>query len=217
MVSQGQRKKSLTTILAVAISRLFDPAWLISGMLIVAVVFSVMNGLRWRFIVILTFIDGFIPFLYFVHLLRSKEISDWDTTEQKERFQLYGFTTVVHAAGVLLAWLIGKTVLAKILLAFWILALVFFLITFVWKISLHAGVLSSAITFLVLLDGWKWAWLYGLLLGVGWARVAMRKHTLAQVVVGAVLSSALLVGLFEVLGLTQELVRAPSERIIELF
>ena len=39
--------------LAIIISRLFDPAWLVPGMLAVAAGWSLFNGLRWRFIAIL--------------------------------------------------------------------------------------------------------------------------------------------------------------------
>src|SRR3989338_5874679 len=78
------------TKLAIFISRLFDPVWLIPGMLALAAGWSLINGLRWRFILILLLIDGLIPFLYFVHLLSTKEVSDWDTTKREQRIKLYG-------------------------------------------------------------------------------------------------------------------------------
>lgn len=190
--------------LAIIISRIFDPAWLIPGMLAVAVGWSLLNGLRWRFIVILLLIDGLIPFIYFVHLLSTKEISDWDTTKREQRLKLYGFVLVSHAIGVILAFLLGKLVLSKILLLFLILAAVFTLITFRWKISIHTGVSSAATVFLSFLFGRNWLWLYLIVGIIAWARVVMQKHTLAQTVAGAIVSAGIIFMGFKILGINPE-------------
>jgi membrane-associated phospholipid phosphatase len=97
------------------------------------------------------------------------------------------------------------------LLAFWVLAAVFTLITFVWKISLHAGVLSAAATFAIYVFGSSWMWMWGLLLPVSWARVVMKKHTLAQVVAGIVLAPVLLLAMFSMLHISPNAARAPSQ------
>lgn len=197
--------------LATIISRIFDPTWIVPAMLAVAVVWSIANGLRWRFILLLLFLDGLVPFLYFLHLLRTREISDWDTTDRRERYQLYSFTVAVHAVGVILAAVMGKIILAKILFSFWILSVAFTLITFVWKISLHAGVLAAAATFVHYALGPSWAWLWVLLLPVSWARVVMKKHTWLQVVAGTILASVLLLAMFSFLGISPGDIRAPSQ------
>lgn len=189
---------------AFIISRVFDPAWLIPGMLAVAAGWSLLNGLRWRFIVILLLIDGLIPFLYFVHLLSTKEISDWDTTKREQRLKLYGFVLVAHSIGVILAFLLGKLVLSKILLLFLILALVFTLITLRWKISIHTGVSSAATIFLSLLFGWNWLWLYLIVGSVAWSRIVMKKHTLAQATAGAVAAAGIILLGFRWLGINSE-------------
>ena len=193
------------TKLAIFISRLFDPVWLIPGMLALAIGWSMFNGLRWRFIVILLLIDGLIPFLYFVHLLSTKEVSDWDTTKREQRIKLYGFTLAVHSTGAILALLLGKIVLAKILFLFLILAAVFTLITLRWKISIHTGVSSAAVVFLGLLCGPDWLWLFFIVAAIGWARVVMKKHSLLQVIIGAGLAGGIIGLGFYVLGINSEL------------
>lgn len=190
--------------LALIVSRLFDPAWMIPGMLAVAAGWSLLNGLRWRFIVILLLIDGLMPFLYFVHLLSTKEISDWDTTKREQRIKLYGFTLVAHSIGAVLAFLLGKIVLAKILFLFLILATVFTLITFKWKISIHTGVSSAAVVFLSLLFGLNWMWLFLIVLAVAWARITMKKHTLAQAVLGAMVAAGIISFGFHILGINSD-------------
>lgn len=190
--------------IAVFISRVFDPAWLIPGMLALAAGWSLFNGLRWRFIFILLLIDGLIPFIYFVHLLSTKEVSDWDTTRREQRIKLYGFTLVVHSIGAILALLLGKIVLAKILFLFLILAAVFTLITFKWKISIHTGVSSAAVVFLGLLFGFQWLWLFLIVAAIAWARIVMKKHTVWQTITGAGLAAGIIVLGFYVLGINSE-------------
>lgn len=201
----NRKKKEMSKKrIAVIISRVFDPAWMIPGMLAVAVGWSLFNGLRWRFIVILLLIDGLIPFIYFVHLLSTKEISDWDTTRREQRLKLYWFILVSHSIGVIMAFLLGKVVLAKILFLFLILAAVFTLITFRWKISIHTGVSSAATVFLSFLFGWNWLWLYLIVGIIAWARIVMKKHTLAQAVAGTVVSAGIISLGFKVLGISPE-------------
>lgn len=196
---------------ATIVSRLTDPVFLIPAMLAAAVAWSIFNGLRWRFILILLLIDGLIPALYFVHLLTTGEISDWDTTKRQQRLKLYGFTLAVHAVGVVFAAVLGKIILAKILLAFWTLALAYALVTLVWKISLHTGVFASGVTFAALLWGENWLWPAALLPLIAWSRLKLKKHTPAQVVVGAILGPAILLILFNLLGVNQSQIRAPSQ------
>ena len=197
---EGKQK----TMVAIFISRLFDPVWLIPGMLALAAGWSLFNGLRWRFIVILLLIDGLIPFLYFVHLLSTKEISDWDTTKKEQRIKLYGFTLAAHSIGAIFALLLGKIVLSKILFLFLILAGIFTLITFRWKISIHTGVSAAGVMFLGLLFGFQWLRLFLIVAAVAWARVILKKHTFWQAIIGAGLAAGIISFGFYLLGINSE-------------
>jgi len=196
---------------ATVISRLSDPVFMIPGMLVTAVAWSIFNGLRWRFILVLLLIDGLIPALYFVHLLTTGEISDWDTTKRQQRFKLYGFTLAVHAVGVVFAAVLGKIILAKILFSFWVLAAAYTAITLFWKISLHTGVFATAITFAAALWGRNWLYLGVFLPVIAWSRFRLKKHTPAQVVIGAILGPAILLALFNLLDINQSQISAPSQ------
>lgn len=216
-MSKGRRRKEegrrrrWSLLLAIAISRVLDPVWLIPLMLAAAAGWSLFNGLRFRFILILLFIDGIIPGAYFIHLLATKQISDWDTTRRRQRLKLYAFTVAVHLVGVVLAVLVGKPVLAKILLAFWLLALTYSLVTLVWKISLHTGVLSAAIAFGAYSFSARWWWGLVLLLVVAWSRVKLKKHTWLQTIVGAALAPVILGLSFYLLGVGPRDARSPSQ------
>lgn len=185
MVQKGKGKVGFVSNL---ISRVFDPVVEIPVALIIAVYWAVENGFRWRFLILLLLIDAVLPFLYFVHMLRKGEVSNWDIRDRKERIPLYLFTLVVHFIGLYLAWILGKESLFVTLLIFYVVAIVFMLITTVWKISLHAGVNSLLITFVNIITGWRYVWLYVIVVIVSWARVRDGHHSWGQVSAGAILA-----------------------------
>jgi membrane-associated phospholipid phosphatase len=64
------------------------------------------------------------------------------------------------------------------------------LVTVVWKISIHCAVASGSVTVLALLFGPLVFFGYALVAVLGWSRVALKDHTVAQVVAGSVLGAA---------------------------
>jgi membrane-associated phospholipid phosphatase len=65
------------------------------------------------------------------------------------------------------------------------------LITFKWKISIHASGITSPFTALVYLLGGVMLPLLLVVIPVGWARVELKAHTKMQVTAGAILSGLL--------------------------
>jgi membrane-associated phospholipid phosphatase len=63
-------------------------------------------------------------------------------------------------------------------------------ITTVWKISIHCAVASGSVTILALTYGPLVLGGYLLVGLLGWARVAVKDHSVAQVVAGSVLGAA---------------------------
>ncbi|MGW0916872.1 hypothetical protein ACWD1Z_34950 [Streptomyces sp. NPDC002784] len=63
--------------------------------------------------------------------------------------------------------------------------LVLMVITFFWKVSVHSAVAAGALAVLALLHGPWWALSAPLVALIGWSRVRLRCHTVAQVAVGA--------------------------------
>jgi membrane-associated phospholipid phosphatase len=60
-----------------------------------------------------------------------------------------------------------------------------------WKISIHASSIAGAATMLTALYGMVLLPSFLLLILVSWSRVVLRRHTVAQVVAGSLLSIAL--------------------------
>lgn len=179
--------KKFKDVFAEVISRVLDPVWEIPLAILLAVAFAAAEGLRWRFLGLLLFIDAVVPMIFFVMMLVNKQIKDWDIQKREQRIPLYTFTLICHLAGLWLAYELGKTELALVLGVFYLTGIIFALITLKWKISLHAGVNAVLFTAINVFYGWQYMWLYGILALVMWARVYQKHHTWEQVIAGAVL------------------------------
>ena len=185
------RKNKYLGVVAEVISRVFDPVWEIPLALLLAVAVAMQEGLRWRFLGILMFVDAVLPMIFFLIMLVNKQIKDWDIQNRRERLPLYAFTMICHLGGIYLAHELGKAELAQILLVYYLVGLVFAFITAFWKISLHTGVNAVLITTLNMLMGFRYWYLYLILVAVSWARIYQKHHTLGQVVAGIVVGSGI--------------------------
>ncbi len=171
--------------LAWFVSRVFDPVVEIPLLLAAAVLYAVRTGMRYRYLVFLLLIDALVPAAFLIWGLAKKKFSDWDMTKREERRSIYIFTVVMHLFGVVYAFMLGKEELSEILFVFWLIALIFAIVTFFWKISVHAGVNGAAAAFFNHFWGWQnYWWLVVVLLVVLWARVKVHKHSWTQVLIG---------------------------------
>jgi hypothetical protein len=181
------------TLIARIISRLFDPIWILPLLLAISAWSAFVSGERVRFISFLVLLDAILPGLVlFYFVKRHKVISGWDVDKRKERIPLFIFVVACHLGGVMAAWFLGKHPLAEYLTSFWILAIVFAVITAYWKISIHVGVMSALISFLILTHGYFYAILYLCLAFVAWSRVTLKHHSMAQVVAGGLVPAIVL-------------------------
>ena len=193
--------KKFNQVFAEVVSRVLDPVWEMPVALLLAMAFAVSEGLRWRFMGLLVFIDAVVPTIFFLTMLYHRQIHDWDMQKRSERIPLYVFTMICHLGGMWLAHELGKTELVSILLVFYAVAAIFALVTLEWKISLHAGVNAGLITVINIFYSWRFSWMYLLLLAVMWARVYQKHHTWAQVIVGAGVGAGVILIGFWMVGL----------------
>ena len=107
---------------------------------------------------------------------------------RRPRLLVLAFITASVAAGLILLLVLGAPRLLTGYLAFMLASVaVLAAITAVWKISIHCAVASGSVTILALLFGPLVLPGYGLVALLGWSRVALKDHSVAQVVVGSVL------------------------------
>lgn len=196
------RRSRAAMKMAQVVSRVFDPILLVPGMFVVAVTWALNNGERWRFLTMLVFWDAMLPgVVLYWWIRRGKVLSGWDLKDRKERIPLFMFVIAAHLGGVVGAYMLDKHPLAEFLLVFWLLALVYGVVTVWWKISIHTGVMSALVMFLVLTQGKEYAWLFALVLLVVWARVVGRYHRLSQAVAGGMVPVVVMPVVFRILGI----------------
>jgi membrane-associated phospholipid phosphatase len=101
------------------------------------------------------------------------------------------FITASVAAGLILLAVLGAPRLLTGYLAFMLASVaVLALVTVVWKISIHCAVASGSVAILALLYGPLVLAGYVLVALLGWSRVVLKDHTVAQVVGGSLLGAA---------------------------
>ncbi len=143
------------------------------------------RGIGWA-VVALLILTG-IPLAYIQIGMRRGWVSDWELTHRGERPR---FIAVSFASDVLALLVLGWGHAPHIL---WVLALVYaclgltmFTISSMWKISLHMVGVSGFSTLLVFVFGAGAWWTFLSLPLVAWARLMRKKHTVAQLIAGAV-------------------------------
>ena len=134
-----------------------------------------------------------LPLGFILWLLQRGQVSDYNLTRREERFlpmlvsiatALFGwlYLNQVHAPALLLA--LAVTNLAQ--------SVVYFFITLRWKVSIHSAVAAGLAVLGCAIAG-ETVWLLVLSVPlIAWSRVLLRRHTLAQTVVGAAIGSLFL-------------------------
>lgn len=126
--------------------------------------------------------------LYILIGVRMGKFTDRDVSERSQRTGPYLFCILSCIAVFLLLSLVhGPKNLQTVLLITIVGGIIMMVTTFWWKISIHASSLATSLTVLTALYGAVILPAYSLLVLVGWSRVVLRRHTLAQVVAGSLL------------------------------
>jgi membrane-associated phospholipid phosphatase len=147
-------------------------------------------GQHWPLLLMYASLALLLPFGFVLWLLRQGKVSDYNLTKREERF----WPMVVSMASALVGWVLLSQLQAPALL----LALaatnlaqsvVYFFITLRWKVSIHSAVAAGlAVLGSAVAGGTVWLLVLAVPL-IAWSRVVLRRHTLAQTVVGAAIGS----------------------------
>ncbi|MGH2364856.1 MAG: phosphoesterase PA-phosphatase, partial [Chloroflexota bacterium] len=138
-----------------------------------------------------------VPFVYIVRGVRRRRLTDRHVSVRQQRPLplLVAIGSII--VGLVLMTLLGAPKPMIALVAAMTVGLIVSLtITLVWKISVHAAVLSGAVVIVILVFGVQFAWLVVLVPLVGWARLQRADHNPAQVAAGAIIGAAIAAGVF---------------------
>jgi membrane-associated phospholipid phosphatase len=142
------------------------------------------------------------PLLYIAIGVHTGRLSDLEITRRSERMGPYLFSISSATVGLfVLQTLHGPYNLMTLLIITIASGIVMLFITLWWKISVHASSMASAATLLTAMYGSVMLPLFLLLILVSWSRVVLRRHTVAQVTFGALLSILLTTVILKLRGL----------------
>jgi len=133
-----------------------------------------------------------LPCIYIIWLVRRGQVSDFHLPIREERFRplLFSLMTAVAAWGIL-HYADAPAPFQMLATVSLIQAILFFIITLRWKISLHCAAAAIfaqlALTFL----GTSAVPLVLSVPLIAWSRVHLRRHTVAQTIAGACLGVAI--------------------------
>ena len=146
-------------------------------------------GIGWGLLAAL--FTAVLPTVFISRGVRDGRWSDRNVGARRPRLLVLAFITASVAAGLILLLVLGAPPLLTGYLAFMLASVaVLAAISTVWKISIHCAVASGSVTILALTYGPLVLGGYVLVGLLGWARVAVKDHSVAQVAAGSVLGAA---------------------------
>jgi membrane-associated phospholipid phosphatase len=183
-------KKTIWDFLAFLISLLFSP-YVTAAIFILIITYTnsknLMEFLPWMGIAFVFAI--IIPGAYVLWLVEKKEVSDLHLSKHSQRKIPFLFTAVSSLVGALALNLIGAAKPVVVMgVAYAANAVAIALLTQFWKISVHTALYSSVVTVIVIIFGVKFSLLYLILIPLSWSRVYRQRHSLNQVVGGAMMA-----------------------------
>ena len=190
-VIETSSPKPLRIRFARLVSNILAPVTIsIPAVLLVAFYESLASALFYTSVTL--FFLSFGPMLYIIIGVRLGKFSDVDVSRRKERIGpfLFGLASVL-AGLVTLVLIKAPKNLQTLLIITAVSCIVMLVITLWWKISIHASSLAGTVTFLTALYGVIVLPAFLLVVLVSWSRVVLRRHTVAQVVAGALVSITL--------------------------
>ncbi|WP_329383447.1 hypothetical protein OG625_21390 [Streptomyces sp. NBC_01351] len=165
----------------------FEPKnWIIAVTLLIGWHADGLGGVGWGLFGAL--FAAVIPVLFIKFGIRRGTWADRHLGVRQQRLVVMAFIICSVTSGTLLMRFLNAPQVMVALIAAMVTTLTILLaITFAWKISVHAAVSSGSVVMLAL-DYSPWLLTaYPLVALIGWSRIALRDHTLAQVIAGTLL------------------------------
>jgi hypothetical protein len=143
-------------------------------------------------IAITTLFGAILPLSSTYYLVRKGIIPDIYASDRETRTEPFLWAMASYLMGVTaLLYVNAPFVVTALMACYFVNAIVMLIITFYWKISIHAVGVTGPITALVFQLGAKMLPFFLLMLPVAWARLELKAHDKKQVAAGAILSSFL--------------------------
>lgn len=189
--------------LAKTLSDIFNPYYASAPFFIIVVVGSspdLTAGIAYLFITVLFF--SVLPVWDIQRRIRLGLVADAHISRREDRIKPFLFSLSCAVAGLALIYATGAP--AQIQAVSWTVVLTGAIITAItafWKISLHAAAISSIVVALVALFGPYMLLTSVLVPVIAWARLTLKKHSVAQILAGISTAVVIAVAVFTNFGL----------------
>lgn len=173
--------------LARLITEVFAPVVLIFALLIVVSIHATGDVGRGLALGLLAAaFAGGLPYVVLVLGVHTGRLGDRHLSRREERPLMMAMGLVSVTCGLLvMRWLKAPQEVYALVAAMVAGVAVALSISLLWKISIHAACVAGSVAVLTLVLGFRALPLAGTVVAVAWARVQLRDHTVAQVIVGA--------------------------------
>ena len=179
---------------AEGISQVFSPPLVAVAMVLLAVAYAAPRHGRWATWLWgggLVLIAVALPLAYLHWLVRTGRVTDMGVRRRHQRLRPMAFTLAAGMAALCtLEWGGAPLFLCLVASLLWLLIAGLMAVSVRWKISVHGALVGAGLALL-------WAccqpplWALALLPVLGWSRVRLGCHTVAQVIAGAAWGAAL--------------------------
>lgn len=171
---------------AITISYISDGSFISVPIFLIVCLMAVDNkieAINWAF---LCFLFGtVVPYLYIWFLYKKKKINDMHISEKEDRIKPLVVACISYIIFFIILYVLeGPLFLKSIFAVIIVSTIILTIITYFWKICLHAsGITIMVISFNILFGKWMLL-MIPLIPLIGWARVRIKKHTVGQVILG---------------------------------
>lgn len=182
-----QKDTTISYRVAYLLSRMFDTSVTNS---LVAIIFLARVKIELSWFLVLALGNFILPMLFLIQSFRTKRIADLDLSSREERKVWVNFLALFWGGTFLIVWIFNLGVPRDMLMfQAWLalLGVINAIVTNFWKISGHTMVATGLSLWLAFLyNEWFLLLLPTFVPLVAWARYRTKKHTIAQLVAGAV-------------------------------
>jgi len=161
--------------------------------------YSMKNALLWLILAIIMI--GLLPVLYAYFAAKLGYIKNLNLNLRQDRTGPF----LVAGIGMIITLMIfyAMDVPKEILLFFMsgiLITMIIMIINLFWKISVHATTITTVLMVANILTGYHYWYLFLLVPFVMWARVYQGRHTVRQVIAGAILAVVVVFGVYSLFG-----------------
>ncbi len=173
---------------ATIVSRVSDPMLVVASLIVITAITSGMAGPELvKFLLLFFSISIIPPVTLLLWAVKTGRVTNWDVSDRRQRVRVLFVALLFIAVNIALFQALRVPgPIIDLLAIFFLWYVGFFLLTLFGKISGHVGVATFASGIVYMYFGWWWPFVFVPL--IAWSRITLKRHSLGQVLAGAVYS-----------------------------